>query len=58
MQQPYIVALTGHAEDKYVSRALDAEMNILLAKPTRVEDLEDVVKELYNILQSYTFLYN
>ena len=44
--QPYIIALTGHAEDKYVQRALSAGMNTLVAKPARVEDLVDLAKDL------------
>ena len=43
-EQPFIVALTGHAEEKYIQRALEAEMNTLISKPARIQDLEDIVK--------------
>ena len=40
MEQPFIVALTGHIEQKYKERALDAKMNCVVAKPAKMPDLQ------------------
>ena len=37
---PDVVALTGHVEDKYIQRALDAGMSSYVKKPAKLEDLK------------------
>lgn len=43
-EQPVIVAISGHVEEKYLQRAVDAGMNTLVAKPAVVEDIRQQVK--------------
>ena len=43
MAQPYIVAVSGHVEEKYIERARVAGMDSLIAKPARVDDIKEVV---------------
>ena len=40
LPKPYIVALTGHVEDKYIQRALDSGMESYIKKPAQLEDLK------------------
>ena len=44
--QPTIVALTGHSEEKYIQRALSSGMNSFIKKPCKMEDIGDVVKQI------------
>lgn len=39
MEQPYIIAVSGHVEEKYIQRALNAGMDSVIAKPAKVEDI-------------------
>ena len=41
LQQPYIIAISGHVEEKYVQRALDAGMDRLISKPAKVDDVRE-----------------
>jgi CheY-like chemotaxis protein len=43
-EQPVIVAISGHVEEKYYQRAIDAGMNALVSKPAVVEDIRQHVK--------------
>jgi CheY-like chemotaxis protein len=43
-EQPVIVAISGHVEEKYFQRAIDAGMNALVSKPAVVEDIRQHVK--------------
>lgn len=44
MEQPFIVAISGHVEEKYIERAKNAGMNTLVAKPAKVDDFKEIVK--------------
>jgi CheY-like chemotaxis protein len=46
MAQPYIVAISGHVEEKYVQRALAAGMNSLISKPAKVEDVREATQNV------------
>lgn len=46
MEQPFIVALTGHIEEKYRQRALDAGMNCVVGKPARLQELQEAIKSV------------
>lgn len=46
MDQPIIVAISGHVEEKYIDRAKKAGMNTLVPKPAKVEDIRDIVKDI------------
>ena len=41
-ERPFIVALTGHVEDKYIQRALDSGMDSYVKKPAKLEDLKSL----------------
>ena len=40
---PYIVACTGHTEEEYVQKAWDNNMDELIPKPCRIEELVEVL---------------
>ena len=42
-EQPFIVAVSGHVEEHYRQRALDAGMNTIVAKPAKLKDLKTVI---------------
>ena len=44
MEQPFIIALTGHIEQQYRQRALDAGMNVVVGKPARLQELQEAIK--------------
>ena len=46
MEQPVIVAISGHVEEKYINRALKAGMNSLIAKPAKVGDVKEVIQDI------------
>ena len=46
MEQPYIIALTGHIEQKYRDRAIDAGMNTVVSKPAKMQDLQLAIKSV------------
>ena len=43
--QPIISAVTGHTEQAYIERALNAGMNQVLSKPVNVEVLKVLLKK-------------
>ena len=45
-EQPTIIAVSGHVEEHYIQRALNAGMNRCIAKPARVEDIKDAIREV------------
>lgn len=44
MEQPFIVALTGHIEEHYRQRALDAGMNCVVGKPAKMQELQQAIR--------------
>ena len=46
VEQPCIVGISGHVEEKYRQRALEAGMTSLIAKPAKVEDLKEASKSV------------
>ena len=46
LEQPYIIAISGHVEEKYIQRALQAGMDIMISKPAKVDDVRDATKEI------------
>lgn len=47
LEQPYIIAISGHVEEKYIQRALKSGMNRLISKPAKVDDLRESTKEVF-----------
>lgn len=45
-EQPYIVAISGHVEQKYRDRSKNAGMNSLVSKPAKVPDIAEIVKDI------------
>jgi CheY-like chemotaxis protein len=39
IEQPFIIAVTGHIESQYAQRALDAGMDVVVGKPARLPEL-------------------
>ena len=39
MEQPVIIAVSGHIEQQYIQRALDAGMDKVIGKPARLPDV-------------------
>ena len=37
LQQPNIIAVTGHTEQSYIAKALDSGINLVLSKPIEVD---------------------
>lgn len=46
LEQPFIVAISGHVEEKYAQRAIAAGMNLLISKPAKVDDVRDATKNI------------
>jgi len=44
--QPYIVAISGHVEEHYRQRALEAGMNTIVPKPAKPADIRNAIKHL------------
>ena len=47
MDQPYIIAISGHVEEKYIQRALDAGMDRLISKPAKVDDVRESTSQIF-----------
>ena len=45
LEQPFIFGISGHIEDAYRQRALDSGINRVIAKPAKLEDIVEAVKE-------------
>ena len=41
------MAITGHVEEKYIKRAQEAGMDTLIAKPARVDDLQEIANKVF-----------
>ena len=46
LEQPIIIAVTGHSEGAYVERAFDSGMNLLLPKPVNTKQLKDLISRM------------
>jgi len=46
VDQPIIVAMTGHTEHKYIERALNSGMNMVMFKPCNQFDLKRVINDI------------
>ena len=46
INQPIIIAVTGHTEEEYVRRAMSSGMNQVLSKPIIIEVLKDIVSQV------------
>ena len=44
--QPMIVACTGHTEDEYLQKAWAHQIDEVIQKPTNVNVLKDILKEI------------
>ena len=44
--QPMIVACSGHSEQEFVQRAWASEIDEVITKPTSVENLKEIFKDL------------
>ena len=43
LAQPIIVAVTGHTEESYVSKAIQSGMNQVLSKPVQIDLMKNLV---------------
>ena len=43
---PKVVGISGHIEEKYIDRAIEAGMNTVVGKPARIQDLQHAIKDL------------
>ena len=50
--QPMIVACTGHTEDEFMQKAWHHQIDEFLHKPTNIESLRQILKELIEIKES------
>ena len=46
LEQPIIVAVTGHSEPSYIERALDSGMNAVFSKPVAQNQLKQLLTTL------------
>ena len=46
IEQPLIVAVTGHSEHQYVERAIDSGINYVLSKPVNSKQISEAVNFL------------
>ena len=49
IQQPKIIACTGHIEPEYIKKAWEHEMDEVVAKPVPVEVIAAVLREMVDI---------
>ena len=45
-EQPFIIAISGHVEEHYRQRALEAGMNTIIPKPAKLKDLKATIQDL------------
>ena len=45
LDQPYIVACTGHTEQGFIQKGWDNQMDEVLPKPARIEVVAEILKE-------------
>ena len=46
LEQPMIVALTGHTEEEYIKKAWIQQMDEVIPKPTNVQIIKEILKEI------------
>ena len=46
LEQPMIVALTGHTEEEYIKKAWIHQMDEVIPKPTNVQVIKEILKEI------------
>ena len=46
INQPRIVACTGHTEDEYIKKAWEHQMDEIVPKPTNVEIIRQILSEI------------
>ncbi len=46
LEQPMIVALTGHTEEEYIKKAWIHQMDEVIPKPTNVQIIKEILKEI------------
>ena len=44
--KPKVVGISGHIEEKYLQRAIEAGMDTVVGKPARIQDLQLAIKDL------------
>ena len=43
---PKVVGISGHIEERYLQRAIEAGMDTVVGKPARIQDLQFAIKDL------------
>ena len=46
IEQPCIIAVSGHIEQQYIQRALDAGMDKVIGKPARLPEVQSAIKDI------------
>ena len=44
---PKVVGISGHIEEKYINKAIEAGMATVVGKPARIQDLKHAIKDLH-----------
>ena len=45
LEQPYIVACTGHTEQGFIQKGWDSQMDEVLPKPAKIKVVKEILKE-------------
>ena len=43
IEQPYIVAITGHTEENYVKKAFECRVDEVMSKPAKIDTIEQIL---------------
>lgn len=46
LEQPMIVALTGHTDEEYIKKAWIHQMDEVIPIPTNVQNIKEILKEI------------
>ena len=49
IEQPYIVAITGHTEDNYVKKAFECGVDEIMSKPAKIDTIEQILGEIVKL---------
>ena len=50
IEQPYIVAITGHTEDNYVKKAFESRVDEIMSKPAKIDTVEQILGEIVKLM--------
>ena len=50
IEQPYIVAITGHTEENYVKKAFESRVDEIMSKPAKIDTVEQILGEIVKLM--------